>query len=66
MLAVTQIRYILAFMCVLLILTTMSTLCAEEIRENKILSHDLEIELFLKEHKLKAIDHLLVPYENSE
>ena len=46
MLAVTQIRYILAFMCVLLILTTMSTLCAEEIRENKILSHDLEIELF--------------------
>ena len=56
--------YIL-LLCILAI-TTASSICANEVSKSKIVSHNIEIELFLKEHKLKAIDHLLVPYENSE
>jgi hypothetical protein len=43
-----------------------SGLYANEIHESKNLSHNIEIELFLKEHRLKAVDHLLVPCENFE
>ena len=57
--------YILPLLCILAI-TTASSICANESGKSNILSHNLEIELFLKEHKLKAVDHLLVPYENSE
>lgn len=65
MLTTVKSKCILTFMCVLLILT-MSTLCAKEVRENKIQSHNLEIELFLKEHKLKAVDHMQVQCKDTE
>lgn len=57
--------YILPLLCILAI-TTVSNICANESGKSNILSHNIEIELFLKEHKLKAVDHMLVPYENSE
>ena len=57
--------YILPLLCILAI-TTASSIQANDVSKSKIVSHNIEIELFLKEHKLKAIDHLLVPYENSE
>lgn len=60
-----SIRHVLPFACILLI-ATVSNIFAKEVHESKILSHNIEIELFLKEHKLKAVDHLLLPYENSE
>jgi len=57
--------YILPLLCILAI-TTAFSICANESGKSNILSHNIEIELFLKEHKLKAVDHMLVPYENSE
>src|SRR3989338_10705819 len=57
--------YILPLLCILAI-TTAFSICANESGKSNILNHNIEIELFLKEHKLKAVDHLLVPYENSE
>lgn len=65
MITTKSIRYVLPFACILLI-ATVSNIFAKEVHENKIISHNIEIELFLKEHKLKAVDHLLLPYENSE
>lgn len=52
-------RYILSLLCILAI-TTASGLCANEVSKSKIVSHTIEIELNLKEHKLKAIDHMRV------
>lgn len=52
-------RYILPLLCILTI-TTASILYANEVSKSKIVSHDLEIELYLKEHKLKAVDHMRV------
>jgi len=57
--------YILPLLCILAI-TTAFSIWANEVSKSNIVNHNIEIELFLKEHKLKAIDHLLVPYENSE
>jgi len=59
------IRCVSSFACFFLI-TMISGLYANDIHESNILSHNIEIELFLKDHKLKAVDHLLLPYENSE
>src|SRR3990167_4637404 len=58
-------RYMLPLLCILAI-TIASDMDANEVSKSDILSHNIEIELFLKEHRLKAVDHLLVPYENSE
>lgn len=65
MLNIRSIRYILPFTCILLI-TMVSDVYAKEIIENRIVSHDIEIELFLKEHRLKAVDHILVQSTNTE
>lgn len=56
---IRQTRYIFTFLFILLIMTR-SSLCAKEAYGQKILSHNIEIELYLKEHKLKAIDHMQV------
>ncbi|TLD40020.1 MAG: PDZ domain [Candidatus Jettenia ecosi] len=45
---------------------TMLSVNAEAIHKNKIVNHTIEIELFLKDHKLKAIDHMCIPYEHDE
>ncbi|UJS18686.1 MAG: hypothetical protein L3J17_06435 [Candidatus Jettenia sp.] len=45
---------------------TMFSVNAEAIHKNKIVNHTIEIELFLKDHKLKAIDHMSIPYEHDE
>src|SRR5574341_479112 len=60
-----SLRYVLPFVCIFVIMKT-SYICAEEVRENKVMSHDLEIELFLKDHRLKATDHMLVQCVNNE
>ena len=65
MITTKSIRYVLPFACILLI-ATVSNIFAKEVHENKIISHNIEIELFLKEHKLKAVDHLLLPNLNAE
>src|SRR3989304_4811736 len=57
--------YILPLLCILAITTTFS-ICANESGKSNILNHNIEIELFLKEHKLKAVDHLLLPNLNAE
>ncbi len=64
MFPIRSTRYI--FPLLILAITTAFSIRANEAGKSNILSHNIEIELFLKEHKLKAIDHLLVPYENSE
>ncbi|MDL1939590.1 M1 family aminopeptidase [Candidatus Jettenia sp. AMX1] len=45
---------------------TMLPVNAEAIHKSKIVNHTIEIELFLKDHKLKAIDHMSIPYEHDE
>ncbi|MDN3514173.1 MAG: hypothetical protein NG747_07215 [Candidatus Brocadia sp.] len=42
------------------------TVYAVEAKENRIIGHDLEVELHLKEHTLKALDHMLVSCRNAE
>lgn len=61
-----SIRHVLPFVCILILIATVSNVCAKEVRENKILSHNLEIELFLKEHKLKAVDRIRVQCKDTE
>ncbi|MBI2557177.1 MAG: hypothetical protein HYW13_07195 [Planctomycetes bacterium] len=58
-------RYMLPLLCILAI-TTAFNIWADEASKSNILSHNIEIELFLKEHKLKAIDHVLLPCTNAE
>ena len=58
-------RYILPLFCIMAITTAFST-CANEVSKSKVVSHNIEIELFLKEHKLKAVDHVLVSSEKAE
>ncbi|MFN3531579.1 MAG: M1 family metallopeptidase [Candidatus Brocadia sp.] len=65
MITTKSIRYVLSFACILLI-ATVSNIFAKEVHENKILGHNLEIELYLKEHKLKAVDHLWVQCKGME
>ncbi|HHT9129703.1 MAG TPA: M1 family metallopeptidase [Candidatus Brocadiaceae bacterium] len=54
-----SIRYAMPLVFALAI-ATMASACAEEVQGNRVMSHDIEIELFLKEHRLKAIDHVCV------
>src|SRR3989337_4334001 len=65
MITTKSIRYILPLLCILAI-TTAFSICANDSGKSNILSHNIEIELFLKEHKLKAVDHLLLPNLNAE
>ncbi len=65
MFTVRSIRNILLLVCILAI-TTASSICANEVGKSKIVSHNIEIELFLKEHKLKAIDHMRVQCADME
>ncbi|MEP9409800.1 MAG: hypothetical protein HRF42_00060 [Candidatus Brocadia sp.] len=65
MFAVRSIRNILLLVYILAI-TTASSIYANEVSKSKIVSHNLEIELILKEHKLKAIDHMRVQGEKME
>ncbi len=65
MITTRSIRHVLPFVCILFI-ATVSNIFAEEVHGSAILSHNIEIELLLKEHKLKAIDHLLAPYGHAE
>ena len=57
--------YVLAFVGILAILIP-GTVHAQEVHENRVMSHDLEVELHLKEHSLEAVDHMLVLCGNSE
>ena len=59
------IRCVSSFACIFLI-TMISGLCANDIHENKVIGHTIEIELYLKEHRLKAVDHMLVSCVNAE
>src|SRR3990167_4051088 len=59
------IRCVSSFACIFLI-TIISGLCANDIHENKVIGHTIEIELYLKEHRLKAVDHMLVSCVNAE
>ena len=56
---------ILPLLCILAI-TTAFSIGANEAGKSNILSHNLEIELLLKEHRLKAVDHMLVSCVNAE
>ncbi len=38
----------------------------ENIHKNKLIGHDLEIELHIKDRKLTAVDHILVHHDNAE
>ena len=58
-------RYMLPLLCILAI-TIASDMDANEVSKSDILSHNIEIELFLKEHRLKAVDHVLLPCTNAE
>jgi hypothetical protein len=58
-------RYVLAFVGILAILIP-GTVHAQEVHENRVMSHDLEVELHLKEHTLRASDHMLVSCGNAE
>lgn len=60
-----SVKNMILFVCFTLPIPLLS-LNAEVIHKNTIVSHTIEIELFLKEHKLKAIDHMGVPYKHDE
>lgn len=57
--------YVLAFVGILTILMT-GAIHVRETYGNSIISHDLEVELHLKEHTLKATDHMRVSCGNAE
>ncbi len=59
------VKCALPFLCSVVILAA-TGIGAREVREDRILSHNLEIELYLKEHRLKAVDHLRVQGVNTE
>ncbi len=65
MLTTKSIRHALPFVCILFIATVSGTF-ANEVQGNKILGHNLEIELFLKEHKIKVVDHVRVQCEDKK
>lgn len=65
MITTKSYRYVLPFASVLLF-AIVSDIFAKEVHENKILGHNLEIELYLKEHKLKAVDHMRVHGKHAE
>lgn len=58
-------RYLPFFLGVAAI-AVMFGLEAGESHNTRILGHNLEVELYLKEHKLKAIDHILVQTRDTE
>ncbi|HHT9104272.1 MAG TPA: M1 family metallopeptidase [Candidatus Wujingus californicus] len=57
-------NYALFFICIPFL--TIPTLSASEVHTSKILSHDIEIELYPKEHKLNAKDRIQVQCADSE
>jgi len=65
MFTMRSIRNILLLGCILAI-TTASSICANEVSKSKIVSHNIEIELYLKEHRLKAVDHMRVQCKDTE
>ncbi len=65
MFTMRSIKYILPLICILTI-TIASSIYANDISKNKIISHNLEIELYLKEHKIKAIDHMQVQCKDTD
>lgn len=64
-LTIVAIRYVVPSTGILVI-TLIPFVCAKETYESRIVSHDLEIELCLKEHRMKAIDHILMQCANAE
>lgn len=62
---IKQTKCVFPFLFILFMMT-ISTLWAKEYREDKILSHNIEIELYLNEHKLMAVDHMRVQARNEE
>lgn len=62
---IMQTRYIFTFLFILLIMTA-SPSRAKAVHENKILAHHIEIELYVKEHKLKAVDRMVVRCKDAE
>ena len=58
--------YILLPLLYILAITTAFSICANDVSKNNIAKHNIEIELFLKEHRLKAVDHVLLPCTNAE
>lgn len=65
MLLIIQTRSMVVFLFILFIVT-MSPLCAEVVLEDKVLAHNIEIELYVKEHKLKAVDRMVVRCKDAE
>jgi len=63
--AMRSTRYILPLLCILAI-TIASSIHANDVSKSNIVNHNIEIELFLKEHRLKAVDHVLLPCTNAE
>lgn len=59
------IRSIVPYICVLLFAMPFS-INADEMQKNKVVNHIIEIELRLKDHTLKAIDHMSVPCNGAE
>lgn len=67
MFSIRLMKNILSYICIFVfVITLISTVSAETIRKSKILGHTIEVEFFLKEHKLKAIDHMLIASGNAE
>lgn len=65
MLTTKLTRHVLLFACIFFFITIRS-LCAREIHKNSVINHTIEIELLLKEHRLKAVDHMTVQCVNAE
>jgi len=59
-------RRCLPFFLGVAVITATFGLKAGEARNTRILGHHVEVELYLKEHKLKAMDHLLVQAKDTE
>ena len=66
MLNIQSVRNIFALVCASILCAGASDVYAGTIQKSSIVSHAIEIEFSLKEHKLKAIDHMRVHCENAE
>lgn len=50
----------------IVLFTTLSPATADTIQKNNRVDHTIEIELYLEEHRLKAVDHMGISCENAE
>ncbi|MCF6159670.1 MAG: M1 family peptidase [wastewater metagenome] len=66
MINLRPVRKILSFICFMVILTISFHTSADEIHKNKIINHIIEIELYPKEHMLRATDHVSVQCRGAE